>query len=115
VTYPGGRFSTEYPAYAGDDGMMAFINGQYSGGFFAGGMLGYVMDGKADGAWSGLEQRIELQREPLKLIDSSKLVASALSKAVSNNTIDGTRLGETEHYLDTHHLRLFHLLLPINS
>ena len=113
VTYPGGRFSTEYPAYAGDDGMMAFINGQYSRGFLAGGMLGYVMDGKADGAWSGLEQRIELQRTPLKLIDSSKLVKSALSNAISN-AMDGTHLGETKHDLDTHHLRLFHLLLPVN-
>ena len=42
------------------------------------------MDGKADGAWSGLEQRIELQRAPLKLIDSSKLVRSALSRAMAN-------------------------------
>jgi hypothetical protein len=113
VTYPGGRFSTEYPIYAGDDGMMAFINGQYSKGFVAGGMLGYVMDGKADGACSGLEQRIELQRAPLKLIDSSKLAQSVLSKAIAN-AMEGTYLGETDHDLGTHHLRLFHLLLPVN-
>jgi hypothetical protein len=113
VTYPGGRFSTEYPIYAGDEGMMAFINGQYSQGFRAGGMLGYVMDGNADSAWSGLERRIELQRAPLRLIDGSKLVKSALSKATTN-AMDGTHLGETEHALDTHHLRLFHLLLPLN-
>lgn len=113
VTYPGGSFSTEYPAYAGDDGMMAFINGQYSQGFLAGGMLGYVMDGKADAAWSGLKQRIELQRTPLKLIDSSKLVQSTLSKAITN-AMANTHLGETEHDLDTHHLRLFHLLLPVS-
>ena len=113
VTYPGGSFSTEYPVYAGEDGMMAFINGQYSQGLLAGGMLGYVMDGKADGAWSGLEQRIELQRAPLKLIDSSKLVQSALSRAIAN-ALANTHLGETEHDLDTHHMRLFHLLLPVN-
>jgi hypothetical protein len=113
VTYPGGSFSTEYPAYAGDDGMMAFINGQYSQGFLAGGMLGYVMDGKTEGAWNGLEQRIEVQRTPLKLIASSKLVQSALSKAIAN-AMANTRLGETEHDLDTHHMRLFHLLLPVN-
>jgi hypothetical protein len=94
--------------------MMAFINGQYSQGFLAGGMLGYVMDGKADGAWRGLEQRIELQRTPLKLIASSKLVQSALSRAVAN-AMDGTHLGETEHDLTTHHFRLFHLLLPVND
>ncbi len=65
VTYPGGRFSTEYLIYAGDNGMMAFINEQYSKGFLAGGMLGYVMDGKANGAWSGLEKRIELAMDVL--------------------------------------------------
>ncbi|MEA2818063.1 MAG: hypothetical protein QOJ86_67 [Bradyrhizobium sp.] len=113
VTYPGGRFSTEYPAYAGDDGMMAFINGQYSQGFLAGGMLGYVMDGKMAGAWNGLEQRIEQQRTTLRLIDGSKLVKSTLAKAIASATA-GTHLGETEHDLDTHHIRLFHLLLPVN-
>jgi hypothetical protein len=112
VTYPGGSFSTEYPAYAGDDGMMAFINGQYSQGFSAGGMLGYVMDGKTDGAWSGLEQRIEVQRAPLKLVDSSTLLKSPLSSAIAN-AMATTHLGETEHDLDTH-MRLFHLLLPVN-
>ena len=30
VTYPGGSISPEYAVYAGDDGMMAFIEGQYS-------------------------------------------------------------------------------------
>lgn len=113
VTYPGGSFSTEYPAYAGEDGMMAFICGQYSQGLLAGGMLGYVMDGRTDGAWSGLEQRIEQQRTPLKLIESSKLVQSVLSRAVAS-AMASTHLGETEHNLDTHHMRLFHLLLPVN-
>jgi len=113
VTYPGGRFSTEYPTYAGNDGMMAFINGQYSEGSLAGGMLGYVMDGKVNAAWTGLEQRIELQRIPLRLIDRSKLAASIHSRVVSKAKT-GTRLGETQHDLNTHHLRLFHLLLPLD-
>ena len=112
VTYPGGRFSTEYPTYAGDDGMMAFLEGHYSKGFLASGMLGYVMDGKADTAWSGLESRIGVQRTPLKLVAGSRLKKSALSRAVEKG-IDGTHLGETEHDLATHHLRLFHLLLPV--
>jgi len=113
VTYPGGRFSTEYPTYVGQDGMMAFIEGPYSKGFRASGMLGYVMDGNADAAWRELEKRIEVRRAPLKLIDSSKLARSVLSKAIAN-AAKGTHLGETEHDLDTHHLRLFHLLLPVN-
>lgn len=113
VTYPGGSFSTEYPAYTGDDGMMAFINEHYSQGFLAGGMLGYVMDGKTDGAWNGLEQRIEVQRTPLKLIASSRLIQSTLSKAIASGMANA-RLGETVHDLNTRHLRLFHLLLPVN-
>jgi len=112
VTYPGGGFSTEYPTYVGDEGMMAFIEGQYSKGLLAGGMLGYVMDGKAETAWIGLDKRIDAQRNPLKLAASNRLTKSGLSNAIAKG-IDGTHLGETEHDLATHHLRLFHLLLPI--
>ncbi len=112
VTYPGGGYSTEYPTYTGDDGMMAFVEGQYSKDFPAGGMLGYVMDGKCDTAWNGLGQRIEVQRMPLKLLPTSKLLKSKLSKAVASGA-GATHLGETEHDLKTHHLRLFHLLLPV--
>jgi hypothetical protein len=111
VSYPSGP-STEYPVYVGDDGMMAFIEGQYSKGLLAGGMLGYVMDDKTDKAWTGLEARIEAQRTPLKLVGGSKLVQSVLFEAIAKG-IKGTHLGETKHGLGTHELRLFHLLLPV--
>ena len=110
VTYPGVGFSTEYPTYVGDEGMLAFIVGQYSKGLPAGGMLSYVMDGKSDKAWKGLEKRIDSRRRSLKLIKNSKLVKSSLSIA---NAMKGTHLGETKHNLKTHHLRLFHLVLPV--
>jgi hypothetical protein len=112
VTYPGDKYSTEYPTYAGDEGMMAFIEGQYSKGFPAGGMIGYIMDGKSDRAWSGLEKRITARRKPLKLIENSKLMKSLLLQSIAN-AVEGTHLGETEHNLETHRLRLFHLLLPV--
>ncbi len=112
IRYPGGTFSTEYPTYAGEDGMMAFIKEQYCKGFPAAGMLGYVMDGKSYKAWNGLAKRIESRRKPLKLIKNSTLVKSALSKAIANG-MQGSDLGETEHDLKTHHLRIFHLLLPV--
>jgi hypothetical protein len=112
VTYPGGRFSTEYRIYSGDDGMKAFISGQYSNGCPAGGMLGYIMDGKVDVAWSGLQKCIDAQRRSLKLIDKSRLVKSALSKAIADVS-EGIHLGETAHDLQTRQLRLFHLLLPV--
>lgn len=113
VTYPGGTFSTEYPTYTGDEGMMAFVDGQYSKGFSAGGMLAYVMDGKCDKAVSGLEKRVEARREPLKLLKGSKLAKSALSYSIRNAMI-GTHLAETEHDLSTHCFRILHLVLPVH-
>jgi hypothetical protein len=88
VTYPGGRYSTEYPVYVGDGGMMTFVEGYYSKGLPSGGMLGYVMDGRSDRAWSGLKQRIEVQRKPLRLLDNSELNRSTLSGAIANG-LDG--------------------------
>ena len=112
VTYPGGSCSTEYPTYAGNEGMMAFIEGQYSEGLPAGGMLGYVMDGDTNKAWVGLGNRIEVRRIHLKLLATSKLATSSLVGTIASGT-KGTQLGETEHDLGSHHLRLFHLLLPV--
>jgi hypothetical protein len=114
VTYPGGRFSEEYRTYAGKDGMMAFVEGQYSKKFPAGGMLGYVMDGKSDDAWAGLGRQIESQRTALKLSATCTFAKSTLSRVLAK-AMDGSHLGETEHDLETHHLRLFHLLLPVQT
>lgn len=114
VTYPSGNFSTKYPTYVGKKGMMAFIEGHYSKGLSAGGMLGYVMDGKADKAWTGLGSRIDAQRNPLKLVGGSRLTKSVLSMVIAKGT-DGAHLGETDHDLGSHHLRLFHLLLPVTT
>jgi hypothetical protein len=111
VTYPGGKESTEYSVYAGDEGMMAFMEGQYSKNLPAAGMLGYVMDGNTDAAWDGLAACLEDRRDSLRLPATSKLVKSTLAQAVSNS-LTGTRLGETLHDLKIYTLRLFHLLLP---
>jgi hypothetical protein len=73
VTRPGGSFSNEHSIYVGNEGMMAFVDGQYSKGLPAGGMLGYVMDGKTKKAWDGLEAHIEKRRGELKLIPASNL------------------------------------------
>ncbi len=98
VKYPGGSFSTEYSTYAGEDGMMAFVQGQYSRGLPACGMISYVMDGNCDKAWNGLSIRMERRRAQLKLAYSSKLDKSALSGSIAQG-MQGTRLGETEHIL----------------
>jgi hypothetical protein len=114
VMYPSGRTSKEYSTYAGEAGMMAFIEGQYSKMLPAGGMLGYVMDGKSDEAWSGIGKQIESQRTVLKLSTGCTFARSTLSK-VLEQALNGSHLGETDHDLDTHHLRLFHLLLPVRT
>jgi hypothetical protein len=114
VAYPSGRTSKEYSTYAGEAGMMTFIEGQYSKMLPAGGMLGYVMDGKSDEAWSGIGKQIESQRTVLKLSTGGTFARSTLSK-VLEQALHGSHLGETDHDLKTHHLRLFHLLLPVRT
>lgn len=112
VTYPGGGYSAEYSTYAGANGMMAFVEGYYSKRLPSCGMLGYVMDGNSDRAWAGLEKCIEGRHRTLKLVESSKFAESILSNSIANG-MEGTHLAETLHDLETHHLRLFHLLLPV--
>ena len=114
VSYPGGSFSTEYSTYTGEKGMMAFIHGYYSRGLPACGMLSYIMDGNSNKAWSGLERRIDIRRKSLKLVTGSKFVTSNLSWTTKNG-MAGTHLGETRHNLQTHKLRVLHLLLPLQS
>lgn len=111
VTRPGGSFSNEHLIYVGNEGMMAFVEGQYSKGLAVGGMLGYVMDGDTKSAWNGLEVKIEERRSELKLGKFSKLKKSRLSY-VETKGVKGTLLGETVHQL-VHKLELFHLLLPV--
>jgi hypothetical protein len=112
VTFPGGKFSLEHSVYAGDDGMGAFIAGQYSKGLAAAGMLAYVMDGNTDRAWVGLAAHIETKREELRLQKPAKFGESELNHHIKPG-LPGTRLGETQHDLVSHVLRLLHLLLPV--
>lgn len=113
VTYPGGRFATEYSSYIGQEGMMAFIDGHYSKRLPECGMIGYVMDGKCDKAWRGVGTRIESGRKTLRLKIGSKLEKSTLF-LLANRGMKGTQLGETHHTVGTFRLRLFHLFLPIS-
>ncbi len=114
VTYPGGSFNPEYSVYTGEEGMMAFVSGQYAARLPAAGMLGYVMDGDTEKAWTGVDARIEARRVPLRLREASRFVASPLVGVVAGGMV-GTRLAETEHDLKTHTLRFFHMLLPVTK
>ena len=112
VSYPGGTVSPEYSIYAGDEGMGAFIEGQYSKGLPAAGMLGYVMDGDIEKAWTGVATRIHARRDELCLPAKSEFIESSLKHHVACGA-PGTQLGETQHNLTSHILRMLHLLLPV--
>jgi hypothetical protein len=70
------------------------------------------MDADVKKAWTGLTERIEAKREELRLMVSSQLAESALKQVVASG-LPRTVLGETQHTLVSHGLRLFHLLLPV--
>jgi hypothetical protein len=48
----------------------------------------------------------------LKLVKTSRFCECTLAYAIAEG-IKGTRLGETQHDLISHQLRLLHLLLPV--
>jgi len=112
VSYPGGTISPEYAAYANDEGMGAFVAGQYSKGLPCAGMLGYVMDGNVEKAWTGVAARIHAKRDELCLPEKSEFIESSLKHHVGCG-VPGTLLGETQHTLSSHILRMLHMLLPV--
>lgn len=115
VNYRSGKFSTEYPNYAGAKGMMAFVTGYYSKRLPACGMIGYIMDSDSDRAWSGIEKHINARRLPLKLMKGCQLKKSTICQTQVKGKSFGIHLGETEHDLGSHRLLLFHLFLPVIS
>ena len=50
-----------------DDGMLRFVNGQYSAGLPCGGMVGYVMDNERSKAFASILSEIEQQKTALRL------------------------------------------------
>ena len=95
VSYPSGKIYPEYDVYAGNEGMGAFIEGQYSKGLACAGMLAYVMDGKTDKAWIGIATRIHAKRKELCLPATSAFDESLLNRHVKCG-LPGTCLGETQ-------------------
>jgi hypothetical protein len=114
VTYAAGTYRSEYREYTGEPGMGAFIEGPYSKDLPAAGMLGYVMDGDTEKAWSGLTKNIGSKRAELRLSGAESLVASTILLNMKDSLV-GTRLGESLHNLTTRQLRLFHMLLPLHA
>jgi hypothetical protein len=65
------RFATLAGPYV-EQGMMRFVNGQYSPSVSVGGMIGYVMNGDVEGAYNAVREQIELHAEAL-LYDPSAI------------------------------------------
>jgi hypothetical protein len=56
-----------------NDGMLRFVNGQYSAGLPCGGMIGYVMDNNLKEAFASVRKEIESKRDRLKISSKDAL------------------------------------------
>jgi hypothetical protein len=90
-----------------DQGMMRFVNGQYSNGLPCGGILGYVMDNSMGDAFVSVTKEIESKKAVLKI--SSRIALKMPSKL----------LPDQDWSADTHHIRedgdfvIHHLLVGV--
>ena len=89
-------------AYVGDDGMMCFVTEKYAKGLPFGGMLGYVMDGDLDFAYTSIKAMIMSCKSALGL--------QALPRSVL--PIDVARRFVTEHVCNDRWMEMRHALLP---
>lgn len=68
----GKRFATLAGPYV-EQGMMRFVNGQYSPSVSLGGMIGYVMNSDVEAAYKAVREQIESRAEAL-LCDTSTII-----------------------------------------
>lgn len=92
--------------YVGADGMMRFVSGKYSADLPAGGMIGYVMDGKVQVAISKVAEAIMNNRVGLHLKTNTGLETCEFMP--SNKTVK-----ETSHDLSTRIYMLYHIFLRV--
>ena len=89
------------------DGMMRFIENRYSQNLSCGAMIGYVLDGNTDIAFTSLCKNIKKQKDLLKL------------SQINGITVPSKLLKLNKYSSDTLHLRnakefiLHHVLLPV--
>jgi len=105
IPYPSG-LDTNNSDYVGDQGMMCFVTGKYSPSVTHAGMIGYVMDGKANLAIISLEKLIKRKRSTLKLRENTGLQPSLIMLNCQN-------VRETTHILSGKQLKIHHLFLAI--
>jgi hypothetical protein len=106
ITFPSGAFKHNADEYV-DEGMMRFIEGQYSTAVHEAGILGYVMDGNTTGAQKSVVKMILARREKLRMIARSHYSLCRLLGKMPPH-------GETRHRLNSgSDFILYHLLVPI--
>lgn len=105
IPYPS-RLDTNNSNYVGDQGMMCFVTGKYSQSVAHAGMIGYVMDGKANLAIISLGKLIKRKRSALKLRKNTGLQPSLIMLNCQNAR-------ETTHILSDKQLKIHHLFLDV--
>ena len=105
IPYPSG-LDTNNSDYVGDQGMMCFVTGKYSQSVAHAGMIGYVMDGKANLAIISLGKLIKRKRAALKLHENTGLQPSLIILNCQN-------VRETTHILSDKQLKIHHLFLAV--
>lgn len=92
-----------------DDGIMRFVNGQYSSGLPCGGMIGYVMDNNLTEAFASVRSEIESKRGVLRI--SSKEAFCFPSAALPKHEWSG----DTLHSLRSGDFVLHHALVSVST
>ncbi len=100
------RLATNNSDYVGKQGMMCFITGKYSRSVTNGGMIAYVMDGKAEEAILSLGELIKRKATMLKL---EKNIGLELSSVLGNLK----NIRETRHILSTKKFTIHHVFLAV--
>jgi hypothetical protein len=103
---PPSKFLTNNSEYVGDQGMLCFITGKYSGRVKHGGMIGYVMDGDVQKAISSLADLIKQKAVSLQIENNTGLEPSSFLTASDN-------LKETKHILTKKNFTIHHVFLSV--
>lgn len=105
VTFSSGWQSLVSEYVTGEQGMMCFITGKYSGTQQAAAMLGYVFDGDVIKAKAGIGVSIHKNAERLKLVPPLQLYTSSI--------LPGRSVAETRHNLEARRFTIYHLLVSV--
>lgn len=107
IPYPRpSRLATNNSDYVGEQGMMCFVTGKYSGSVTNGGMIGYVMDGQTKEAITSVGKLIKNKRFSLKLAEDTGLESSSVMGTSQN-------VRETRHILNKRKFTIHHIFLAV--